>query len=331
MPRVFLTHSPDMLQNYYGERALAALKRHAEVRINPTGRVLDAEALAQTARGCEIIVSDRQTPGPGAFFRQAGDLVAFLRCAVDIRNIDVAAASEQGILVTRATPGFAASVAEMAIGFMVDLARNISDSVLSYRQGRAAAARAGRQLEGATLGIIGYGVIGRYLAPIGQTLGMQVIVSDPYQTVTAPGIRQLSLDALLAESDFVVCLAVATEETENLMNAARFAQMKPSAYFINLSRGNLVDEAALAQALDQRRIAGAAIDVGRAADQMPSLDLARRPDIIATPHAAGLTPEAIEHQAFDTVRQVAELVAGRIPPGAVNADAASRLARLRKT
>jgi D-3-phosphoglycerate dehydrogenase len=331
MTRVFLTHTPDMLQNYYGERAVAALKRHAEVRINPTGRVLDADALAQTARGCEIIVSDRQTPGPAAFFRHAPDeVVAFLRCAVDIRNIDVAAASEQGILVTRATPGFAASVAEMAVGFMVDLARNISDSVLVYRQARNPEARAGRQLKGGILGIIGYGVIGRYLAPIGRALGMQVIVSDPYQTVTAPGIRQVALDALLAESDFVVCLAVATEETENLMNAEKFAQMKPSAFFINLSRGNLVDEAALERALDERRIAGAAIDVGRAPDQMPSLELARRPDVIATPHAAGLTPEAIEHQAFDTVRQVAELVAGRVPPGAVNAEAASRLARLRK-
>jgi D-3-phosphoglycerate dehydrogenase len=328
MARVFLTHTPDMLRNYYGERALAALKRHAEVRINPTGGVLDADALAQNARGCEIIVSDRQTPGPATFFAHAPDLVAFLRCAVDIRNIDVAAASGQGILVTRATPGFAASVAEMAIGFMVDLARNISDSVLSYRQSRVPAARSGRQLKGATLGIIGYGVIGRYLAPIGQALGMEVLVSDPYQTVTAPGIRQVSLDALLADSDFVVCLAVATEETENLMSAARFAQMKPSAFFINLSRGNLVDEAALMRALDGRRIAGAAMDVGRAPDQMPSLDLARRPDVIATPHAAGLTPEAIEHQAFDSVNQVAELVAGRVPPGAVNAEAASRLARL---
>jgi D-3-phosphoglycerate dehydrogenase / 2-oxoglutarate reductase len=256
MARVFLTHTPDMLRNYYGERALAALKRHAEVRINPTGRVLDAEALAENARGCEIIVSDRQTPGPAAFFRHAPDLVAFLRCAVDIRNIDVAAASEQGILVTRATPGFAASVAEMAIGFMVDLARNISDSVLGYRHGRVPAARPGRQLKGATLGIIGYGVIGQYLAPIGQALGMEVLVSDPYQTITTPGIRQVSLDALLADSDFVVCLAVATEETENLMSAARFAQMKPTAFFINLSRGNLVDDAALARALDARWIAG---------------------------------------------------------------------------
>ena len=328
--RVFLTHTPDMLRNYYGDKALAALKTHAEVRLNPTAQALDADALAQHARGCEMIVSDRQTPGPAAVFRRAPDLVAFLRCAVDIRNVDVAAASEQGILVTRATPGFAASVAEMAVGFMVDLARNISDSVLIYRQGRAPDARAGRQLAGATLGIIGYGVIGRYLAPLGRALGMQVLVSDPYKTVEAPGVRQVALDALLREADFVVCLAVATEETENLMNAEKFAQMRPSAFFINLSRGNLVDEAALARALDARRIAGAAIDVGRAPDQMPSLELARRSDVIATPHAAGLTPEAIEHQAFDTVRQVAELVAGRVPAGAVNAEAASRLDRLRK-
>src|SRR5438552_11957497 len=134
MTNVFLTHPPDMLRNYYDERALAAFKCHAEVRINPTGHVLDADALAQTARGCEIIVSDRQTPGPAALFRQAGDLVAFLRCAVDIRNVDVAAASGAGILVTRATPGFAASVAEMAVGFMVEPARHISDSATVSRQ-----------------------------------------------------------------------------------------------------------------------------------------------------------------------------------------------------
>jgi D-3-phosphoglycerate dehydrogenase len=112
------------------------------------------------------------------------------------------------------------------------------------------------------------------------------------------------------------------------MNAANFARMKKSAYFLNLSRGNLVDEAALVQALEGQQIAGAAMDVGRAFDQKPSLKLARRADVIATPHTAGLTPDAIEHQAFDTVKQVAELAAGRIPPGAVNTAHASRLARL---
>jgi D-3-phosphoglycerate dehydrogenase len=136
------------------------------------------------------------------------------------------------------------------------------------------------------------------------------------------------LEILLAESDFVVCLAIANEETENLMNVAAFALMKPSAFFINLSRGNLVDEAALERALDERRIAGAAMDVGRAPDQMPVPHLGRRADVIATPHIGGLTPEAIEHQAFDTVRQVADLIAGRVPPGAVNANLATRMRRL---
>jgi D-3-phosphoglycerate dehydrogenase len=104
--------------------------------------------------------------------------------------------------------------------------------------------------------------------------------------------------------------------------------MKPTAFFINPSRGNLVDEAALEAALAGKRIAGAAMDVGRAQDQKPSLRLARCPDVIATPHTAGLTPEAIEHQAFDTVRQVTALAEGRLPDHAVNAAAATRLARL---
>jgi D-3-phosphoglycerate dehydrogenase / 2-oxoglutarate reductase len=329
MATIFLTHIPDMLRNYYGERAVNALRQLGEVRINDTGQVLDAQALAAAARGCDIIVSDRQTPGPAAFFANAPDLVAFLRCAVDIRNIDVAAASAAGILVTRATPGFVASVAEMTIGVMVDLARNVSDAVIVYRQGRAPDAHTGRQLRGAALGIIGYGAIGQYLAPLGVALGMTVLVSDPHKQVSEPGIRQVSFETLLGEADFVVCLAVANDATENLMNDAAFARMKPSAFFINMSRGNLVDEAALVRALDARRIAGAAMDVGRAADQMPSLALARRPDVIATPHTAGLTPQAIEHQAFDTVKQVAELVAGRMPPHAVNGEAAHRLARLR--
>jgi D-3-phosphoglycerate dehydrogenase len=330
MATIFLTHTPDMRKNYYGERALAELRKLGEVRVNDTGRVLDAPALAAAARGCEIIVSDRQTPGPAAVFPLAPDLVAFLRVAVDTRNIDVAAASAHGILVTQATPGFTASVAEMAIGFMLDLARHVTHSAAAYRDGREPEAHMGSQLKGATLGIIGYGIIGEYLAKLGTALGMKVLVSDPYKQVAEPGIGQVAFEDLLARADFVVCLAIANEETENLMNEAAFARMRPSAFFLNLSRGNLVDEAALARALDEKRIAGAALDVGRAQDQKPSPALAGRADVIATPHIAGLTPEAIEHQAFDTVNQVKELVAGRVPPGAINADSAHRLARLRQ-
>jgi D-3-phosphoglycerate dehydrogenase len=328
MAKIFLTHVPDMLENYYGARALAAMRQLGEVRLNTTGKVLDAKALAEAAKGCEIIVSDRQTPGPAEFFLLAPDVCAFLRVAVDIRNIDVAAASKEGVLVTQATPGFMASVSEMAIGMMIDLARGITDSVITYRNGGDAEPRKGVQLHGSTLGIMGYGAISRHLAPIGVALGMKVLVADPYAKVENPALHHVPLEALLAESDFVVCLVVANEQTENLMSAANFARMKKSAYFLNLSRGNLVDEAALIQALEQKQIAGAAMDVGRAFDQKPSLNLASRTDVIATPHTAGLTPDAIEHQAFDTVKQVAELVAGRVPPGAVNTKTAARLARL---
>jgi D-3-phosphoglycerate dehydrogenase / 2-oxoglutarate reductase len=328
MARILLTHTPDMRENYYGARALAALRELGEVRLNDGG-VLDTDALVEAARGCDIVVSDRQTPGEARFFEQAGDVAAFLRVAIDIRNIDVAAASRQGILVTRATAGFIPAVAELAVGFMVDLGRRVPEAIAEYRAGREPAAQMGRQLKGAVLGIMGYGAIGEYLARLGIALGMTVLVSDPYKTASDPALRQVPLEALLAESDFVVCLVVATEGTENLMNAAAFARMKPSAYFINLSRGNLVDEAALERALDEHGIAGAAVDVGRAPDQKPSPRLARRADVIATPHIAGLTPQSVEHQAFDTVSQARDLLAGRVPAGAVNLDAATRLARLR--
>ena len=326
--RIFLTHVPDMLENYYGPRALAEMRKHGEVRLNTSGKVLDANALAEAAKGCEIVVSDRQTPGPAEFFPLAPDCCAFLRVAVDIRNIDVEAASAQGVLVTRATPGFMASVSEMAIGMMIDCGRGITDATISYRKGQEAEPRMGRQLRGATVGIMGYGAIAHHLAPICLALGMHVLISDPYTRVEDFRLRQVPLETLLAESDYVVCLVVANEQTENLMNAANFARMKKSAYFLNLSRGNLVDEAALLAALDKKQIAGAAMDVGRAFDQKPSLELAGRADVIATPHTAGLTPDSIEHQAFDTVRQVGELVAGRIPKEAVNRDKATRLARL---
>src|SRR6185436_4652283 len=326
--RIFLTHVPDMLENYYGPRALGEMRKLGEVRLNMSGKVLDAKALAEAAKGCEVIVSDRQTPGPTEFFPLAPDCCAFLRVAVDIRNIDVDAASAQGVLVTRATPGFMASVSEMAVGMMIDCGRKITDQVIDYRNGLDPEPRRGVQLHGATVGIMGYGAISRHLAPICAALGMTVLISDPFAKVDNPALKQVDQDTLLAQSDFVICLVVANELTENLMNAANFSRMKKSACFLNLSRGNLVDETALMQALDKKIIAGAAMDVGRAFDQKPSLDLARRPEVIATPHTAGLTPDAIEHQAFDTVRQVGDLVAGRIPPEAVNRASATRLTRL---
>jgi D-3-phosphoglycerate dehydrogenase / 2-oxoglutarate reductase len=320
MLKLLLTHTPNMRRQYYGERALAGLRDLVEVRLHENDEALGAADLVAAAQDVDIILADRLTGGPAEIFAQLPKLRAILRCAVDIRNIDVEAASAAGVLVTRATPGFVTSVCELALGYLVDLSRGLSRATAEYHAGKPAEVLMGRQLASSTLGIIGYGAIARQMAPLALALGMKVLVTDPYAKVEDGRIAQVSFEDLLAGSDYVLCLAVATEETESLMNAAAFARMKPSAYFLNLSRGNLVDEAALAAALQDGTIAGAALDVGRAPDQMPTPALVRLPNVIATPHIGGLTPPAIEHQALDTVEQVAALVRGEIPPGAVNHD-----------
>jgi D-3-phosphoglycerate dehydrogenase len=318
--KLLLAHTPQMRRDYYGERSLGGLRAIVEVRLHEGDLALDAASLAKAADEVDIIVADRMTPGPGEIFPRLPKLRAFVRCAVDIRNIDVAAASTAGVLVTQASPGFIQSVAELAVGFMVDLSRGVSRATADYHAGKSPDVVMGRQLAGSTIGIIGYGAIGRALASIAKVLGMNVLVADPFATIDDSTTRHLPLDDLLAQSDYVVCLAIANAQTENLIGQAALARMQQHAFFINLSRGNLVDEVALAAALRENRVAGAAMDVGRAPDQMPSLELAQLPNVIATPHVGGLTPQAIEHQSAETVRQVARIIAGEVPVGAVNAD-----------
>ena len=318
--KVLLTHTPQFRRQYYGERSLHGLQALADVVLNETDDALDAEGLIEAARDADIIVADRLTEGQGRIFPNLPKLRAFVRCAVDIRNIDVEAASAAGVLVTRAGPGFVPSVAELALGFLVDLSRGISRATADYHCGRMPDVIMGRQLAGGIVGIIGYGSIGRYLAPIAKSLGMMVLVADPFVTTVAAGIEHVALDDLLGRADYVICLAVANEQTENLIGPTELARMQPHAFFINLSRGNLVDEAALAAALRENLIAGAALDVGRARDQMPTPALAKMPNVIATPHIGGLTPQAIESQSSETVRQVEAIIAGEIPVGAVNAE-----------
>ena len=249
---------------------------------------LDTAGVIAMARGVDFIIADRSTPVPAEVFANLPGLKVVMRSAIDIRNIDVAAASQAGVLVTHAEAGFVQSVIELTLGLLVDLSRGVSRAVADYQAGRMPEIKVGRQLGGSTVGIIGYGRISRALAPMLATLGMKVLVSDPYAQVDDRRFIKLPLEELLGQADYVVCLAIANEETENLMDAAAFARMKPDAFFINMSRGNLVDEAALAKALTEGRIAGAAMDVGRAPDQMPSPELARLPNVIATPHIGGL-------------------------------------------
>jgi D-3-phosphoglycerate dehydrogenase len=219
---------------------------------------------------------------------------------------------------------FVSSVAEWTIAAMIDVGRRFSDAIAEYHAGRAPVPVMGPELKGATLGVIGYGRISRYLVDLARAFGMRVLVCDPHCKVERTDLRQVGMDELLAEADHVVCLAVANAQTENLIDASVFRRMKRSAFFINPSRGNLVDEAALLAALEQEQIAGCAIDVGRADDQMPTLSIARHPRVIATPHVGGLTP-SLHEQSVEAVAQVADILAGRTPANALNAGDARRL------
>src|SRR5258706_16435760 len=124
--RILLTHSPEARALYYGDRALAGLRKVGEVKLHEGAQPLEGDALIAAAKDCDLIVSYRQSPGPAAVFERLPKLAAFLRCAIDIRNVDVPAASKAGVLVTQASAGFITSVAEQAFGFMIDLSRRVS-------------------------------------------------------------------------------------------------------------------------------------------------------------------------------------------------------------
>lgn len=330
MVTILLPHPYEEMLRFYGTTLTEGLKSLGDIRTNRLDRHFTFDELVEAADGCEIIASFGVTTGDAKLFDALPDLCAFMRWAVDFRNIDVEAASRNGVLVTNGKAGFAAGVSELIIGLMISLSRCIAQGDALYKQGTVPEARLGPELRGATLGIIGFGQIGIYLANLALAFGMNVVATDPYATITHLGVTQVSMEMLLGQSDHVVCLATATPETENLMRAETFGQMKSSAFFINLSRGNLVNEADLLNALDHGTIAGCAMDVGRAGRQMPTPAVARHPRIVATPHIGGLTPPAVAFQSQQLLRQLEAMLAGNMPERAINPDSAARLLRLAK-
>jgi D-3-phosphoglycerate dehydrogenase len=268
-PRILLTHTPEARGLYYGARALSGLRALGEVVLHEGHEPFGTAALIAAARSCQIIVADRATPCPAELFAALPELMSVSRVAMDIRNIDVEAASAHGVLVTNASRSWVAAVSELAIGLMIDVARGVSRVDATTKAGKAPDIGMGRQLAGSTVGIIGYGFLGRRVAELALAFGMRVLVSDPYVTVDQRDIEQVAMEDLLRRADFVLPLAVATDETENLIGRAQLALMQPHAYLVNLSRGNLVDEAALEAALTRSASPGRPSTSVRAPDQMP--------------------------------------------------------------
>lgn len=220
--------------------------------------------------------------------KAAGRLKLVIRGGVGVDNIDVAYAEEQGIKVRNTPAASSNSVAELALGHMFAIARYIHIANFTMRNGEWNKKKyEGIELGGKTLGIIGYGRIGKALAKIAKGVGMEVIAYDPY--VTAPEI--VGLDELLAKSDFISLHVPAAKGEPPLINAETIAKMKDGVYLVNTSRGALIDEAALIEALDSGKIAAAALDVF-AEEPTKNEAIYTHPKISLTPHIGGSTGEA---------------------------------------
>lgn len=327
---ILLTHDNTARKFWYGDRAVAGLRALAPLVLNEQEAYLTPDALVEKTRGCTVVVHDRHTPLTADVLQRMPDLVAILRSGVDCRHIDVEAASRCGILVARTDAGYVASTAELVLTHILNAARLLPRYIHEFQEGRIATPVTGREMHGATVGLIGYGRIGRHLAGILVAMGVHVLVYDPYSTAEAPA-RNCDLPQLFEASDFIVPLVVATEETHHLVDADAFARMKPDAWLVNCSRGEVVDEDALVAALDAGRIAGAALDVGQTDDQLPPQRLMGRPNVHATPHIGNLTFEAAERQPLQTVEQARAILRGEVPANALNLDHAERFRRFVET
>ena len=329
--RVFVTHNPEDREAYFG-RSLPRLESMAEVVLNPSDQDLSTPDLIRESAGCRVVIAHRSTPGESALFEHSPDLVAMFRCAIDVSTIDIEAASAHGVLVANADKSFIASTAELALGLLLDLARNISASTLDYRNGAQPPQRGGWQLSGSTAGIIGFGSIGRHLAELLSAVGMRVLIHDfdpevasAMTTTSAPGVLHVDLSTLLAGSDVVFPLVPGGPATTHLIGAPELTAMRNGSVLVNVSRGEVLDEVAVLAALNDGHLGGVGLDVGQADDQRPSLELAAHPLVVATPHLGGLTPANADAQASSAVDQVESVIAGSMPVRSLNPDHAHRL------
>src|SRR5436309_4629722 len=245
------------------------------------------------------------------------------RHGVGYDAVDVAAMTRAGILVTNTPSSMPRPVATTALTFVLALAGKLFLKDKLTRSGRwhERMDNMGLGLTGRTLGVIGAGRIGQEIMRMARTFDLKLLAADPVVNaleLAYLGARKVDLATLLGESDFVVVCCPLNERTRHLMGAREFAQMKPSAYFINVARGPIVDEPALIEALRARRIAGAALDVFEQEPVDPANPLLAMDNVIVTPHSLCWTDECFHNMASTGLASIVDALNGRKPEFVVN-------------
>ncbi len=311
-----------VVPEHVDDQAIALLEQRAEVVYDSRLHDNQEELAAALGGAAALIVRNKTFVGPGLLAR-APELKVVGRVGVGLDNLDLAALREAGVVATWAPGTNAVSVAEYVIGAILEFARRFARVSASLHRGEWDRQGAiGNEIFGTTLGIVGLGDIGTRLAHRAQALGMRILATDPAihdasLGVQEFGVARVELDELLQASDFVSLHAPLTDGTRDLMNAATLARMKPSAFLVNTARGGLVDEEALADALRNGRLAGAALDVRREEPPGEGDPLRALPNVILTPHVAGVTRESMRRASLHVARDVLRVLDGERPVSVV--------------
>ncbi|NLX97209.1 MAG: hydroxyacid dehydrogenase [Rhodopirellula sp.] len=300
-------------ENIVGE-PMEAMRRRLAVGFEPE-LWKKPEQLADAVAAAKALVVRNQTRVTEDLIRAGGELQIIARAGAGLDNIDVEAAGRAGVVVASTPAQNAVSVAELTLGLMLSLARRIPEADRHVKGGGWARQNFyGTELFGKTLGVVGFGRIGFLTAMRAKAFGMDVLAHDPYLdpdslTVIQARPRLTELDELLATSDFITCHLPGGKQTRGLFTYQRFCRMKPAAYFINVARGEVVDETGLLRALDERRLAGAALDV-RSTEPPQADAFGRRDDVILLPHIGAFTHEAQHRVVASVCRDVEAVLAG---------------------
>ena len=286
----------------------------ASVTYNPTGKPLSSAQVAELLVGVDGYIAGLDEIDRAAL-EKADKLKVISRYGVGVDNVDLEAAKEKGIVVTNTPGANSVSVAELALGLMLALARNIPEAVQSVQQGKWPR-YSGVSLEGKTIGILGLGAIGKQLALRLSGFGCQVYAYDPYADnafAIENGIVLVSLDTAIAKSDFISLHLPLLPETKGLVNDAFFAKMKKGAYLVNTSRGEVVDEGALLRALESGHLRGAGLDAFSMEPPDPSNPLLHLPQVIATPHLGAQTDGATSNMGWIAMQDCLAVLRGEDP------------------
>jgi len=278
-----------------------------------------------SAQPAQAILASSLIQYDGAFFDQLPNLRIVARTGIGIDNLDLDAATARGIVCVHTPDGPTESTAEHTVAMLLGLAKRVKQgnaNLAAGKWGPRSGPLIGVEVQGKTLGLVGLGRIGRRVAEIcGRGLGMRVIAHDPYVTTeqaAAFDVTLADLDTVVARADFLSVHVPATPETYHLINRERIAQMKDGAYVINLARGPLVDSAALLDAVDSGKLAGAGIDVFEPEPPPVESRLRDHPAIIATPHVAGVTVEGRTRMEQMAVARVLAFFNDEQPDNVVN-------------